>query len=169
MEGLRLSGKCFPYHARYGIRGIVDVLATELSRLYCITHQDFLEYCCLDGTALSDEVRKSLHEEYGRFLLGELATSGGEICDLKLFERGFLPRFRDYLYGDWTDLYLLPTAIPLAAVQPWSNDVPPACQIFISCVDGAYWEIYARDTLPLARIRKQFPDAEPCKLENKTA
>jgi hypothetical protein len=136
MEGLHLSQKCFPCRTEYGIRGIVDILAPELSQLYCITHKDFLEYS-LDGTALSDEQMEKLDEEYGHFLVEDLERVGNSVRDLKLFDRGFLPRFRDYLCGDWTDFYLLATRIPLTAVQPWGNKVPPECQIFISCMDAA--------------------------------
>jgi hypothetical protein len=162
MEGLHLSKKCFPCRTEFGIRSIVDVLAPELSQLYCVTHQDFLIYSTGDK-ALGDEECKRLDEQYRHFLLEEPGRG-----DLKLFDRGFLPRFRDCLYGDWTDFYLLSTRIPVISIQPWDNNVPPNCQILISCVDAAYWEVYARDTSLLARIKEQFPDAEPCKLENKT-
>ena len=167
MEGLHLSEKCFPDKAAYGIRSIVNVLAPELSQMYCVTHKDFLEYSLPGGKALSDEEYGNLSEQYAGFLLEEVDRVGNSVQDLKLFERGFLTKFRDYLYGDWTDFYLLAKRIPLTLLQPWSSQLPPECQILISCIDQAYWEVYARDTSVLARIKEQFPRAEPCRLENK--
>jgi hypothetical protein len=168
MEGLRLSQKCFTGRTEYGIRIIVDVLEPELSRLYCVTHEEFLMYLSGEGKALTDEQFEEVHKEYEHFLLEELERVGNSIRHLKLFDCGFLPRFRDYLSGDWTSFYLLSTRIPLAFIQPWSNQVPPECEIFISCVDAAYWEVYARDTSLLTRIKEYFPDTEGCKLQDKT-
>jgi hypothetical protein len=162
MEGLHLSQKCFDGQTAYGIRSIVDVLAPELLQHYCVTHSDFLIYCDSGGKSLSDEECKRLNEEHDRFLLEELSNH-----HLKLFDRGFLPRFRDYLCGDWTRFYLISTRIPLATIQYWSNAVPLECGIFISCVDAAYWEVYALDPSLLAPIKEKFPDAQPCKLEDK--
>jgi hypothetical protein len=162
MEGLHLSQKCFDGRTEYGIRSIVDVLAPDLSQYYCATHRDFLIYCDSGGKSLTDEECKQLDEEHSRFLLDELSNQ-----HLKLFDRGFLPRFRDYLYGDWTGFYLLSARIPLATIKPWGNEVPPECQIFISDVDAAYWEVYALDPFLLNRIKEKFPDAQPCKLEDK--
>jgi hypothetical protein len=162
MEGLRLTEKCFDGRTEAGIRSIVDILAPELAELYCVTHSDFLIYSS-GGKSLSDEECTKLDEEYGRFLLEELSDR-----HLKLFDRGFLPRFRDYLYGDWTRFYLLSTRIPLATIQYCGNVVPPACRIFISDVDAAYWEVYVLDRSLLTRIKQKFPDAQQCRLEDKT-
>jgi hypothetical protein len=168
VEGLHLAQKCFTCRTEHGIRVLVDVLGPELSQLYCVTHSDFLEYFSPDGKTLSDEECEKLNEQHTQFLLEEFASGGRAVADLKLFDRGFLLRFRNYLWGDWTDFYLLSTRIPLSAIQPWGNQVPPECQIFISCVDAAYWEVFARDTSLLARIKEHFPDAVPFELENKT-
>ncbi len=34
--------------------------------------------------------------------------------------------------------------------------------ILIRCIDAAYWEVYSRELPVLDRVKKQFPEAEPC-------
>jgi hypothetical protein len=88
------------------------------------------------GKSCSQEEIQKLDREYDQ-LLEELDHVGSERRDLKLFQRGFLQRFRDYSYGDWNRFYLLEATIPLGTIQPWSNEVPSGCQILICCVDEA--------------------------------
>ena len=106
---------------------MVDVLAPELLQNWRATQGDFLIYSS-GGKSLSNEARPRLDAEHDRFLLENSQTT-----ILKPFERGFLPRFRDSLCGDWTGFYLLSARIPLATVQSWGNEVPSECQIFIRC------------------------------------
>jgi len=121
------------------------------------------------GKSSSEEEIHKLHREYDRFLLEELDRVGTERRDLKLFQRGFLQRFRDCLYGDWNRFYLLEAKIPLSTIQPWSNEVPSGCQILICCVDAAYWEVFVGSPELLARLKDTFAEAIPCRSDDKTA
>jgi hypothetical protein len=168
MHGLLLPRQCFKARTRYGIREIVDGHAVEISELYRAVHQNFLIYGSPDGKSLSDAEGERLDRECGRFLIEEQEQSGAETRELKLFGPGFLPRFRDYLYGDWNRSYLLSKRVFLDEIQFWSNQVPPAREIFICCVDAAYGEVYARDAALLERLKERFPDAVPRDLADKT-
>ena len=164
MQGIRLYSRCFEGKTSLGVREIVDCLAPEISQFYCVTHGEFLMYSS-GGKSCSEEEIQKLDREYDLFLLEQLGSIGN---DLKLFQRGFLQKFRDYLYGDWTRFYLLGTRIALSAIQPWSNEVPSGCQILICCVDGAYWEVFADSPALLARLKDTFAEAMPCRLDEKT-
>jgi len=168
MHGLVLPRQCFKVRTSYGIREIVDCLAAEISESYCAVHQHFLIYDSPEGKVLSDAESERLDRECERFLIEEQERNGAEIRDLKLFGPGFLLRFRDYLYGDWNRFYLLSEKVPLGEIQLGSNQVPPQCEIFICCVDAAYWEVYTRDTALLERLKERFPEAMPRNLADKT-
>ncbi len=159
---------CFKVRTEYGIREIVDCLAVEISELYCAVHQNSLAYVSPDGKMLSDAEGERLDRECERFLIEEQERNGAELRELKLFGPGFLLRFRDYLYGDWNRFYLLSETVPLGEIQLWSNHVPPQCEIFICCIDAAYWEVYARDAAVLERLKERFPEAVPRDLADKT-
>lgn len=168
MLGVVLPRPCFKVRTRYGIREIVDCLAAEISELYCAVHQDFLIYHSSDGKVLSDAEGERLDGECERFLIEEQERNGAEIRELKLFGPGFLLRFRNYLSGDWNRFYLLSEKVPLGEIQLGNNQVLPQCEIFICCVDAAYWEVCARDAALLERLKKRFPEAVPSDLADKT-
>jgi hypothetical protein len=157
MHGLRLKQNCFCGPIRSGIRQIVDVLREEMSQLYCASVGDFLEY-----DALPDSEMRTLDGLYEGFLLQKIGGFEGD--GLNLFDRGFLVRFRDYLYGDWTDFYLLTERIPLDTFRPGTNWVPDKCAIFVRCIDAGLWEVFATERSVLNRIQQQFPEAERCNL-----
>ena len=163
MDGVHLSSNCFSGRTAYGIRNVVDALEPELSQLYCVVHGDFLEYSSLNGKALSDEEDNKLDDEYSRHLLAEHDSQ-----ELKLFDRGVLLRFRNYLCGDWTSFCLLSAKVALQTIEPWTNKIPAECEIFISCVDEGYWEVYARDDSLLLRLTERFSNCSPCNLEDKS-
>jgi hypothetical protein len=167
VHGLRLDSRCFKVETSLGIREILDCLAPEISQLYCATHGDFLMYFS-GGKSLSEVEIQSLQREYDRMLMEELDRVGNSIRELKLFQRGFLQRFRDYLYGDWNRFYLLEAEVPLSTIEPWSNKVPSGCQILICCVDAAYWEVFVESPALLARLKETFAAAIPWRLEDKT-
>ena len=169
MRGLRLSDGSFKLRTKYGIRELVDCLVPQISELYCVAHGDFLMYVSSEGRTLSDEECRRLDQEYERFLITRQDRKGTGIRDLTLFAPGFLERFRDYLYGDWTNFYLFATQVALAVVEPSTNTVPAECEIFLSCVDAAYWEVFANDQSFLARIQDRYPNAVSCKLSDKTS
>jgi hypothetical protein len=104
MLGLRFNSQSFSIETRYGIREIINCLGPDISQLYCIAYGDFLMWKGEDADKLENELAS--------FVLEELDHVGNEIRGLKLFRPGFLPRFRDYLYGDWNHFYLLETKIP---------------------------------------------------------
>jgi len=168
MQGVRLFQNCFSVHTRDGIRNIVDCLVPEISQRYCVTHGEFLLFSTREGKTLSDEAVRSFDRKYEHFLMEQHYIAGSEIPNVKLFDRGFLESFRDCLYGDWNHFYLLTSKIPLNVIQLWSNNVPPGCDIFICCVDAAYWEVFVRDAALLERLKGRFPEAVPCNLEDKT-
>ena len=156
MHGLRLKQNCFRGPVRCGIRQIVDALHEEMSQLYCASKGDFLEY-----DALTDGEMRTLDGLYEGFLLQKIGFARD---DLSLFDRGFLVRFRDYLYGDWTDFYLLTEPIPLDSFRPETNRVPDKCRILVRCIDAGLWEVFATERSVLNRIQQQFPEADPCNL-----
>jgi hypothetical protein len=168
MHGLRLGSRCFKGKTSLGIREIVDCLAPEMSQLYCVTHGDFLIDFSV-GKFLSEAEDQKLRGEYNRMLLKKLDRVGNSRPDLKLFRPGFLEKFRDYLYGDWTRFYLLEATVPLSTIEPWSNGVPSGCQVLICCVDAAYWEVFVGSPELLTRLRETFAEAVPCLLQDKTA
>jgi hypothetical protein len=139
MHGIRLYSGCFQEKTSLGIREIVDCLAPGISQFYCVTHGAFLMYSSGGKSCTREQIQK-LDREYDLFLLEQLGPTAN---DLKLFQRGFLQKFRDQSYGDWTRFYLLETRIALSTFQPWSNEVPYGCQILICCVDAACWEVFA--------------------------
>jgi hypothetical protein len=120
------------------------------------------------GKSCNEEEIERLDREYNLFLLEELGHVGTELRDLKLFQRGFLQKFRNYLYGDWSRFYLLAAKTPLSTVQPWTIEVPTGCEILICCVDAAYWEVFVSSPVLLTRLRKTFAEAVPCRLGDKT-
>jgi hypothetical protein len=126
-------------------------------------------YVSSDGKTLKEHERAQLDEQYSRFLLEELENNGRIRLDLKLFDRGFLLAFRNFPMGDWTRFYLLEQRIPLIGIEPWKNELPPACTLLIACVDALYWEVYARDPTLLSQLRKRFPSASVRDLENSVA
>jgi len=159
MDGCQLRQDCFaPGQTTYGIRRIIDVLAPEVSHLYCAIHKPFLIY-----DSLTEEQCSQLDGLYSKLLLEK-----SQERDLRLFSPGFLLRFRDHIYGDWTDICLLTSRIPLSEISPDRSEVPHECEVFISCIDAAYWEVFARHKSILDRIGEEFPKAVPCKLQNKT-
>lgn len=120
------------------------------------------------GKSLGEAEEQKLRREYNRMLLKKLDRVENSIRHLKLFQRGFLQKFRDFLYGDWNHFYLLEAKIPLSTIEPWTNKVPSGCQILICCVDAAYWEVFVESHALLVRLKETFAAAIPCRLEDKT-
>jgi hypothetical protein len=158
MRGYRLGPACFREKVRLGIREIVDCLTPEISQLYCAAHGQFLELL-----ASNDQESQTFDNEYAVFLLEELDSR-----ELRLFRPGFLERFRDHLYGDWNSFYLLDVRSSFGSIQPWGNDLPAECKIFICCIDAAFWEVYSDDPGLLARLKERFNGAVGCLLQDKT-
>jgi hypothetical protein len=69
--------------------------------------------------------------------------------------------------GTGTASNLLSEKVPLGEIRLWTNHVPPQCEIFICCIDAAYWEVYARDETLLERLKERFPEALPRDLADK--
>jgi hypothetical protein len=159
MYGLRLYSQCFGVKTTLGIRAIVDFLAPEISQLYCVIHGDYLM-----RSSVGKEEAERFDRDYNLFLMEEL---GLENNDLKLFRPGFLQKFRDCLYGDWTRFYLLKATVPLSTIRPWSNELPAECEILICCVDAAYWEIFVNNPELFGRPREAFAEAVSCRLDDK--
>jgi hypothetical protein len=118
------------------------------------------------GKSLSEVEIQRLDREYDQYLLEELGRVGTEVRDLKLFQPGFLHRFRDYLYGDWTRFYFLEVKIPLSTIQPWSKELPSGCQILACCADAAYWEVFVCTSTLLARLKDTFAEAIACRFDD---
>lgn len=167
MHGLRLDSGCFEGEPLLGIREIVDCLEPEIPQLYCVTHGDFLTYASSDSSLSESAIRK-LEREYDGMLIDELDRVGNSVRDLKLFRPGFLAKFRDHLYGDWTRFYLVEARVPLNTIEPWNNKVPSGCRILICCVDAAYWEVFVDSPALLARLKDTFAEAVLWPLDDKT-
>lgn len=159
MRGLRFYSQSFTVKTVYGIREIIDCLAPEISQLYCLTQGEFL----FGGHSVKGV--EEVEDKYTEFLLEDQNPDG---FGLKLFKPGFLTTFRDYLFGDWTDFYLVDAVIPLGGLKLWGNKIPEGCKIFISCIDGAYWEVFTEQQELLTRLNTRLPGGMQLMLEEKS-
>lgn len=101
----------------------------------------------------------------------ELVLFHDESNDWNLVARPpFLRRFSPFFPNDWLDIagtVGCPSGPGVPALsKAW---VEAEAEIYFSCIDGAYWEVYARDEEILKRVARAFPQAESCLLSAKDA
>jgi hypothetical protein len=83
-----------------------------------------------------------------------------------LFRPGTLPDLARYLHNDWIDLVGIDAAehdpvdaaerlLPLGgdATRAYFDQVARCAELFFRCVDGWYWEMFARDPEAVALVR----------------
>jgi hypothetical protein len=58
--------------------------------------------------------------------------------------------------------------IDLATFKGFGDgNLPEDVEVYFSCTDAAYWEVYAKDEATLCLVKEVFPDAEECSLGEK--
>jgi hypothetical protein len=87
---------------------------------------------------------------------------------LVLMDKHSLLDFAEFIQGDWDAIYGLSEPVELAALRDCSYDsLPEAIEVFFPCTDTAYWEVYARDEELLRLMKRAYPEAGECSLEEK--
>lgn len=87
---------------------------------------------------------------------------------LVLLDRGSLPVLAEFILGDWDEIYGLRERVELAAFRGYSSGaIPEGVEVYLSCTDAAFWEVFARDEDLLLRLKRAFPEAEECVLSER--
>ena len=87
---------------------------------------------------------------------------------LVLLDRGSLPGLAEFIPGDWDSMYGLRERVELAAFRGYSSGAEPeSVEVYFSCVDAAFWEVFARDEDLLLLLKRAFPEAEECLLSER--
>lgn len=87
---------------------------------------------------------------------------------LRLMDKKFLSKAAEFVQGDWDSIYGLTEPIDLATFKGFGEgNLPEDVEVYFSCTDAAYWELYAKDEATLCLVKEAFPDAEECLLSEK--
>ena len=70
--------------------------------------------------------------------------------------RGLISDNADLIKGDWDNFCGAPT-IPPKGIAFSKQLVEDWAQIYFSCIDAAFWEVYAKDKGLLEKIKSGFP------------
>lgn len=112
-----------------------------------------------------------VHQSAGGSLFDERKYSESilqESQPLVLIDKDSLLEFAEFIQGDWDSIYGLRGPVDLAGFAGLGcGTLPGAVEIYFSCVDAAYWEVFARDEELLRLMKWRFPDAEECSLGEK--
>jgi hypothetical protein len=91
-----------------------------------------------------------------------------ESNQLRLMDKKFFPKAAEFVQGDWDSIYGLMEPIDLATFKGFGEgNLPEDVEIYFSCTDAAYWEVYAKDEATLCLVNEVFPAAEECSLGEK--
>ncbi len=164
MRGLRIKGK-----NRSGTEGRDhSSINYDFDELFApISHLFLNYYWILDDVNFN--YKASLDEyfcddnNYDKLFLAE------KEFHVRLSAKGFLNSYSKYIQGDWDDIIginNLDYFSKYGSCGKWVF-VEQYADIYFSCIDAAYWEIYLRDFELLENIKAIFPCSVECELKDK--
>ena len=87
---------------------------------------------------------------------------------LVLLDSESLTGLAEFILGDWDSIYGLRERVELAAFSGYSSGVAPeTVEVYLSCTDAAFWEVFARSEDLLLVLKRAFPEAEECLLSDR--
>lgn len=175
MNGLRIVAR--PDHlARRPLRRTIPFAFGELAEPILPDIQDF--YCGLYGAmfyAGDDEASFPDDDElesYFELVAGTPLPPDNEevIWDVGWLQPGRLSVLARFIKEDWTDIVLVTSPPAYRRSEVWFGDkewLENHAEVFFSCIDAAYWEVFARSQSVLDKIHGAFPESRPMTLEQK--
>jgi hypothetical protein len=134
---------------------IVNVIQNNIRNLYWILDNRVLfNNFSKDGDEFLD-----YQEKYDDLIVAEK-----ENCRLANID--FLLNYSKFIFGDWDHIYGITNKEYFQNVDELdTNFVKDKATIFFRCIDGVFWEIYAKDKIVIDKIAQEFPHSENCTLK----
>ncbi|MBN1903958.1 MAG: hypothetical protein JW927_02570 [Deltaproteobacteria bacterium] len=85
----------------------------------------------------------------------------------RLTRKGFIPDYAKYIIQEWGQIYGIKDKLSIATINLNKDFIKKTVDIYFSCIDGAYWEVYARNAEIIEKIRKEFPFSKSIALGEK--
>ena len=158
MDGIKIKGKKKEEHygndrklsrIDYGFEELIAPIQGFIDNFYWILgNQDFTYF-------------EDLSNKYDEIIIEESKNL------LRLTKRGFVTEYAKHVIPDWGRIYGIKERIVLSAIKINDEFVEKNVEIYFSCVDGAYWEIYAKNRDIIKMLCERFPFSEPITLADK--
>lgn len=79
--------------------------------------------------------------------------------DIKLLTKGFMNKYANFIVGDWTEIYAINKLTELNEIDDYDfnkSKIKKNAEIYFSCIDAGFWEIYSKEKVILDLIKKEF-------------
>jgi hypothetical protein len=154
MNGIRIKGKALTdnniqYRIDYQFRALVSPISELIKDMYWILEDAIFE-------------SQENDSEFNSYVIQTFPNDSDRII---LCEKGFLYNFSKFLIPDNTDIYGFTKRVNLwEALDRWGNIkqefILSEVDVYFSCIDAAYWEVYSRYDNILKKIEDKFPYVE---------
>lgn len=155
MDGLIIR---FPHGAgkmdgTFALLPIFEPFRAVVSPLYWVVNGVTYDGPAFADAVADDDDNDTFYRDRDGFLMAELG-------DIRLMRPGFLAWAAPYVGGDWDEI--LGVARPPASLDTGVLDrdrIDSEGEIYFSCVDAAFWSVFARDATLLDRLVERFPES----------
>ena len=132
----------------YGFEELIEPVRDQICAYYWILENQNFEY-------FSDYENK-----YDKLIIEESRLT-------RLTRKGFIPDYAKYIIPDWGQIYGIKDRLSIVTINLDKNFIEKAVDLYFSCIDGAYWEVYSRNVEIIEKIRKEFPLSKSITLADK--
>lgn len=152
MQGIRFKEKL-------QLEEIITPISDLINGFYWILNSVEFKNQASDGTYFID-----WEKNYDKLVVEQLDSQF-----IRLVVPGFFPKYAKYVIGDWDMIVGVKDRISLKGLIKGiqNNWIEENGEIYLSCVDAAYWEIYGKNQELLMKIKKEFPNSIECFLDEK--
>ncbi|MBI3037827.1 hypothetical protein HYY75_02075 [bacterium] len=146
----------------YQIRDLrlILLLKEEIADLFWILQSpaDMFDLFVVDETKLGDPNYEEKNAAWGELYENSIIE---EKPNYFLMRKGFLEDFGKYIITDWNQLAGVKHPEVFKKLVEFNKEfVKENCDIFLSCVDGAYWDVFVRNPAAKKKLADFFVDSE---------
>jgi len=174
MDGLHIFGKKSPEkhtnHIDYHFDELISPISHLITDYHWLLNQVIFNHVAYDGDTFDDYENK-----YDKIII-----QTEETFHIELTAKGFLNKYAKFIQGDWDAIYGLRNPINIKdlikykRILWWNRKIlnidktfiENNSEIYFSCVDAAYWEIYSKNEEILNIFAEKFPNHQRINLNN---
>lgn len=151
---------------RFNDPRLITLLAPAINDLFWILTDpaDAWNLSKINGISTDDSRYEEENVKWGEAYEAAIVK---EAPGVFLLRPGFLSDNYDYIRQDWQQFGFVISPQNFENFSEFSPGfVEKNCRFYLSCTDGAYWDVFSTDKTVLRRIQESFPTAEQIDLES---
>jgi hypothetical protein len=169
IKGLRIRGKGYPkkshYRIDYNFPELISPVSDLIANYYWIIEDPIFIQELPNGDKFDD-----LQEKYSEIVLQDFPADSPP--HFMLCIRGFLNKYGKFILPDNQRIFGLREKIDLSdalnsvKLNVKKSFISQNVEVFFSCNDAAYWEVYSIHSEILQRVKDKFPSSEEITLND---